>query len=205
MIGNGADENAAVAAGGTTSVHLVNDTASGAWCCSNPIDPSNNLCTLPTDGSLEPFVIPPGQVIVDRSTGATLGGNFTLRQSTTSNATVTATPHSNSNNSVAVGAGVGVPLGILLLASLAAVAFLYSKLKSLQKEHHQLLAARPHEPVEKPTDSASDPASQLHEMKSSPVQEAPVYTRAFELTAEPPVNEAPGSLGGINNWQRSSG
>lgn len=200
---HGADGNAAVAVGGTTSVHLVNDTASGAWCCSNPIDPSNNLCTLPTDGSLEPFVIPPGQVIVDRSTGATLGGNFTLRQST-SNATVTATPHSSSNSSVAVGAGVGVPLGILLLASLAAVAFLYSKLKSLQKEHLQLRSARPYESLEKPTESASDPATQLHEMKSSPVQEAPVYTRAFELTAEPPVNEAPGSLGGINNWQRSS-
>ncbi|KAK4498883.1 hypothetical protein PRZ48_009393 [Zasmidium cellare] len=86
-------------------------------------------------GSLQPFELDEGTVIVDRNTGATLSDNLTTNSS--SGSVVTVTAKSNSNI-VAVGAGVGVSLGVPLIAALIGCAMIYSQLRKARKQLHSI-------------------------------------------------------------------
>ena len=86
-----------------------------------------------------------GRVIWNRTDGSLMeNGTLAPSQVQLSQAQATVTLHasasasnstsSDSNNVTAVAAGIAVPLGVLLLASLVTITFLWSKVRSLKKE-----------------------------------------------------------------------
>lgn len=206
----------AVIKNGTITVALVEDTSLGGWCCTPLYDSSKGECTLPTLGSSDPFTLPAGQIIWDRKTGSTVQYNTTAENGTAiTTTTVTATPPSKAgndkNNDVAIGVGVAVPLGVLLLAAIAAVVLLMTKLKRLGKRHeemlhHQqllpqdskvpypdLLGSHGGSPGEWVTMQQTHSGHSAPWSQSVPPQEAPVESRRFELATESAANEAPNS------------
>jgi len=135
-----------VATSGSLTIFLAYDDVAnnGAFCCVLPYNSTTGQCQVSTKGSTTPFDLDPFQVIVDRSTGATLpidGTNYITSSNTTSSSspaettayeTTTAIPKA----SIAlIAAGIGAPLGIVLLAALIACGVLFIKLRKLR---HQL-------------------------------------------------------------------
>lgn len=93
-----------------------------------------------SDGTSNPFSLPAGSVVIDRSNGVTLPENFNSTDAAGSVITVTATAVASAtnapakSNTTAVAAGVAVPLGVLLIAALAGCAVLWSNLKKAKKQ-----------------------------------------------------------------------
>ena len=135
----------------TISVVLAIDNPIGLFCCSiegeGILNSTTGQCIQSTQSSpnrpfgTEPFTLDEGQVIYDRSNGATLTNSTRLSATTSVNATSTATcigqngngQNGNEINVKKIAIGITVPLGVLLLAALTAVYFLLNKLKRLEK------------------------------------------------------------------------
>lgn len=106
----------------------------GMFCCYPGYNVTSERCDLAAGGTgtTTPFQLAEGNVIIDRSNGATLSVNSTSSASST--VTVTAESKSDNNNVTAVGAGVGVSLGVLLLAALIGCGVLYSQLRKAKRQ-----------------------------------------------------------------------
>lgn len=100
------------------------------------------MCITPTLSSTSTFNLPVGQVIYDRTSGATLfneslnlsstaSASTATQTSTASSATNTASPD---NNIVPVAVGLGVSLGVLFLISLAAAIVFFRQNRVLRKK-----------------------------------------------------------------------
>ena len=129
---------------------------SSPFCCDKPYDPTNGSCPVPSLGSYQPFLLPTGRIIYDRTNGAvmtngTLPANLsqpgscsnaqtTILQNQTAalpttcpQEEATQVPGSGSERLTAVATGTAVPLGVLLLASVIAVAVLLRQNRSLRR------------------------------------------------------------------------
>lgn len=135
-------------------VSLAEDTSDGGFCC-GAYNTSNSLCINQSGDSNRPFGIDRGLIIVNRTDGTTWYGtnavvsplgNDTLEDGpdasvVTVQATVTAP--AEKSNIAPVAAGIAVPLGVLLLAALAAAGVFWKKTRDLKREVSQL-SAREH-------------------------------------------------------------
>lgn len=151
-----------------------------------------------------------GRVIWNRTDGSIMQNGTLLPsqvQLSEAQTTVTLRPStsstSNSNDVTAVAAGIAVPLGVLLLASLATIFFLWSKLKNLkkqlQKSDSSYDGASGYKPIDMhslaPQNGTSDPYTALPKyqrdqyMHQPPVNEAPVERELVEADARVPVQE----------------
>ncbi|EME44197.1 hypothetical protein DOTSEDRAFT_80027 [Dothistroma septosporum NZE10] len=118
-----------VAKDNSMSFYLAKDTVpNGVFCCFPRYNITSGQCITSAGGPSEPFEIPAGTIIVDRSSGATLTINSTTGTNTTTTTTVTAVSVRDSNMT-AVAAGVAVPLGVCLAAALAGCACLFHLLR----------------------------------------------------------------------------
>lgn len=140
------------------SVLLMQDTAAGGFCCSTtaslPWNTEANQCLEQTLGTHNPFTLPEGQFIYDRTTGATLvNGSFDTAsttaaasgQSTTGAVSQSscATDTPAASNVVPVAAGLGVSLGLLFLISLAVAVVFLRQNRALKKQLREREAASP--------------------------------------------------------------
>ncbi|KAF2173560.1 hypothetical protein M409DRAFT_48521 [Zasmidium cellare ATCC 36951] len=193
---------------------LAYETPDGSFCCDRGFNTETQSCpTASGKFGTTPFNMTLGRVIWNRTDGSIMQNGtllpsqvqlseaqttVTLRPSPSSSAT------SNSNDVTAVAAGIAVPLGILLLASLATIFFLWSKLKNLKKQIQK--SDTPYDGASgyKPIDmhsltpqngAATDPYTALPKyqrdqyMHQAPVNEAPVERELVEADARMPVQE----------------
>ncbi|KAK3068754.1 hypothetical protein LTR53_013417 [Teratosphaeriaceae sp. CCFEE 6253] len=186
---------------GSTTVFLAYDTPSGAFCCGENYDAVSSECAIATKGSRQPFDISAGEVVYNRSDGALLLPNpantaqptaavvaslATITVTTTATASAAAgTAKSTSTGLVTqVAAGVAVPLGVLLLAALAAIAVLVSRNRKLRSAHESQDWSAP-DP--KP---ASTKASQAHSSVYEPPKSLQQWPPAVEVPAYHEVAES---------------
>lgn len=146
------------------ALFLAYEPQNGAspFCCDGPYDNTTGTCAKPSQGSSQPFELPPGRVVYNRTDGAimtdgTLSSNYSQRATCDETQTAisqnqTSTPascpqegvqvsESGSSNVTAVASGIAVPLGVLLLASLLAVVVLLRQNRALKKSLRQGLPA----------------------------------------------------------------
>ncbi|KAK4497907.1 hypothetical protein PRZ48_010562 [Zasmidium cellare] len=124
---------------------LAYETPDGSFCCDRNFDTQTQSCpTASGKFGNTPFNMTLGRVIWNRTDGSIMNnGTLLPSQVQLSEAQTTVTLHpsasstSTSTNTTAVAAGIAVPLGVLLLASLATIFFLLSKLKNLKKQLHK--------------------------------------------------------------------
>ncbi|KAK3073483.1 hypothetical protein LTR53_004917 [Teratosphaeriaceae sp. CCFEE 6253] len=202
---------------GSTTVFLAYDTPSGAFCCGENYDAASSECALATRGSRQPFDISAGEVVYNRTDGALLLPNPANTAQPTvgvfvSLATITVTATATATGSAAAGvakstntglvtqvaAGIAVPLGILLLAALAAIAVLVSRNRKLRQAHESQSWASP-DPKSSPMEASQAHSSVYEPPKSSQQQwpravEAPAYHEVAESDSRPvaTTRELPG-------------
>ena len=109
---------------------------SGKFCCGIAINSS--YCSVATKDSYDPFSLPDAYIINNRTDGSISANTTTDATSNAATVTVTATAKADKNNNhdVAVGAGIGVPLGILLVAAVAALVIQTRRLHSAKTGHY---------------------------------------------------------------------
>ncbi|KAF2239854.1 hypothetical protein EV356DRAFT_571947 [Viridothelium virens] len=136
----------------TNSVVLVIDAPVGQYCCglsgSSGFNSTTGQCFQSTLSSpdrpygTEPFTLNEGQVIYNRSNGATLPENMQKNTTiiTPAAANGTCAEYSGNGSNIAkTTAGSAVPLGVLLLAASTAVLFLLKKVKRQERRLRELL------------------------------------------------------------------
>lgn len=186
---------------------LVNDSAVGQFCCSEGLDANTTKCIIATLGSSKPFELDPGQIILDRSNGATVGSN--LEPATT---TVTATaqpsaataagtqpPSSKRDDTLPIILGISIPLGILLLVAVIVICWLWRRTNSINK--HSLATQKGSDTSETTPSSNSlhDPADSplssrdTYEIHARDICEASPEAQAHELRSRPNRVEVAGS------------
>lgn len=103
------------------------------YCCGSAFNFSTNACNQTSLNDDSPFVLPVGNIIMNRTDGATA---LSSPSTATTNAAISPTPPPDNNDShtVAVGAGVGVPLGVLLIAALIALILQVRQRKRLERK-----------------------------------------------------------------------
>lgn len=135
------------------------ETPDSPFCCKKPYNTDTQACEVSSRGSFEPFQLPIGRIVYNRTDGSVMmNGNLpdnlfqhnacqtqtvssqnqTLAPTTCPQVTVTA-----QSKVTAITAGIAAPLGVLLLASLAAMAVLFRQnrsLKRLAQQHEKPLA-----------------------------------------------------------------
>lgn len=167
------------------------------FCCfAEGYDAATHTCSEANLGSRKPFELDPGQIIHDRALGITteVAAAETLTRTILPTASVdaNATQNENSTNATVIAAGIAVPLGVMLLASLAAIAILTKRLRSLSRarkeemasmnHHHDQSTFLPPPSIEKPGPQAShmEPDTQAHRN----VHEASPDSQRLELSAK---------------------
>ena len=110
------------------------------FCCNAGAE-NSSYCTFATQNSNLPFTLTNGYPIFNRSDGSTSPNNTATASGPATTVTVTADGqmHQESKcHETTIGLGVGLPLGILLLVSIAALAWQYR-----QRKHFEHLAQYP--------------------------------------------------------------
>ena len=146
-------------------------------------------CTHATLGSYDPFLLPNGSIIWNRTKGSTqrLDEHETLATATIATSspipTVMATPPTvtikDASYGIRAGSGVGVPLGVLLLVAIGVLCFLQRKVRSLQT---QLLAKQ--------------------DIQQSDTQSVHIKSASHQILDGTPVSELPGQPATSRSRQR---
>lgn len=130
---------------------------SSPFCCQVPYDNATQSCPIPSRGESQPFQLQVGHIIYNRTEGSvmmngtlpasalhrdTCDGQLNTSQpqtptSTTCTQGCAQTCRSEPSNLATVAAGIAVPLGVLLLASLAALAVLFRQNRALRRSASQ--------------------------------------------------------------------
>ena len=186
------------------TLYLASGSPDGTFCCDANSNSTTGLCQTPTQGSFEPFNLPPGHVISNRTSGSQLLPNFedqteptapnastvTTTMTVTATATQTAVTAAVSNSSrvTKVAAGIAAPLSILLLTALAAIGILASKNRKLRQAQHHSYA-----PVKlAPRDPAPYDRHPPAQQQWTSVAEAPSDRQVLESGGRAVRNELPG-------------
>lgn len=194
----------------STTVFLAYNTEDGAFCCGDNYDPSSEACTNATQGSNQPFNLPPGEVIFNRTDGALLlpnpadpsaspsvatvshsGATTTVTQTVTGSAATSDAAFSN-GKIAAVAAGIAVPLTILFLAAFTACLILARKLRDLRRTQQPPGMAQhtQHDVPVQTTQSPISPMSRGSQYMFGSVAGPPVY-KGPVTHQQIPLSEAP--------------
>ncbi|EMC98481.1 hypothetical protein BAUCODRAFT_121349 [Baudoinia panamericana UAMH 10762] len=194
-----------VAPGSSTGIYLAYDTLNGAFCCGRNYNQTTGQCMTGTQGSKAPFNISPGEVIYNRANGALLTPNptetsapsaaFVLQNSTatvTASATSCTTASAGSSSVATIAAAISVPLGVLLLAALAAVALLLGQNRKLRRGRSQQAVdhATPNMTAHTPSTLVS-PYEYKQQSQPSNVVQPYQYKQPPHWSQQVPINEAP--------------
>lgn len=122
--------------GSYTGAVLVSVTpGENEYCCNG--GENNGTCFVPSLGQSNPFTIPEGNVIYNRSDGSTQLPSISVAQPTSIPSPAIVSPsiiyRTDTSHGTAIGAGVGVPLGVLLIVAVAAWFIQLRHAKSLRK------------------------------------------------------------------------
>ena len=135
---------------------------------------------MATHDSYDPFSLPDAYIINNRTDGSISANATTDATSSAATVTVTATAKADKNNNhdVAVGAGVGVPLGILLVAAVAALVIQTRRLHSAKTGQYDHTADPPSTDLQKYPSLLPDDCQRSF-------QRPPIHTPKTELAGNP--------------------
>jgi hypothetical protein len=129
------------------------ETPDSPFCCNKPYNTDTQACEVSSRGTFQPFQLPIGRIVHNRTDGSAMM-NGTLSSSLFQNNACETQPVGIQNRTIqtlgpttcsqvtaqselanvtAIAAGIAAPLGVLLLASLAAVAVLFRQNRSLKR------------------------------------------------------------------------
>jgi len=138
-----------------TSLFLAFENQDGysPLCCQHSYDNTTQSCPEATLGSFEPFSLPVGRIIYNRTDGSVMmngtlttnntqhgacdDAQTTVSQNQTATQNTTECSATGSASVTAVASGIAVPLGVLLLASIVAIVVLLRQNRSLKKLSRQ--------------------------------------------------------------------
>ena len=179
---------------------LVNDSAVGQFCCSEGLDSNSSECIIPTLGSNKPFELDPGQIIMDRSNGATAGRNpttatITVTASAQPSTATAASTHtqgkSNRDHTLPIILGISIPLGVLLLVAILVICWLWRRTTRLktggqapQKDLDASDTRHSSTSLRSPTHSSLS-SRHTHEIHATGICEASPEAQAHELRSSP--------------------
>jgi len=159
---------------GGLTVFLATDEVNGTFCCApDGYNITSQKCVQSTLGSYEPFQLPFGNIIFNRTSGS-IAPNITTT-GTNSIITIISVPQDNATK-IAIGAGVGVPLVIALIIVSVMLRQQIALRKGLERKVRQI---------------ASSPNQTLYPVKSELCSGPTTQVR--------PINEA----GGLSEWLRT--
>lgn len=146
-------------------LYLAYDKPGGAFCCDVNYNTTTKACGMPTRGSNAPFDLTAGNVIYNRTDGATIkhgtlsfadlgisnstSSSSVAAESSIATASVSASASATTSSSstiVPVAVGIAVPLGVLLIAALLACGVLFSQNRRLRKAAREAQASPPAPP-----------------------------------------------------------
>lgn len=118
---------------------VVSTTTSG-FCCGQNYNASTGECELQTHGSFQPFSLPVGNAIYDRSDGSTVNpvktNNASTSNTTAGSADATPAPSSNGQSTTTtVAIGIAVPLGVLLILTTTTTIVFWKKYNKIRTQN----------------------------------------------------------------------
>jgi hypothetical protein len=150
---------------GGLTVYLAVDEFDGTFCCApDGYNITSQKCVQSTLGSYEPFQLPFGNIIFNRTSGS-IAPNITTT-GTNSIITTISVPQDNATK-IAIGAGVGVPLAVALIIVSVMLRQQIALRKGLERKVRQIVSSSNQTPYPVKSELYSGPTTQVR-----PINEA---------------------------------